>query len=377
MASVYCAQCKGVPHDPVDSDCCSQIYCWNCVIKGVSCSFCGNPVDPAKCKENVAVKRIVNSLSKNCRYEGCEVVLPGDKIKEHESACDFKPCVCLNSELCGILTKRELEEHMLNHCDFRKVNCSFRCGAVITAKEFESHIANDCPEVTIHCNNMCNTQLKRGNLTNHLENECPYQPTPCEFAEHGCTKTVLRMQYPDHLESEMKNHFVLLCKVVKNQNNEIKELKQKVNQISNNGRAFIDAELLNNGLNQARIVGSSAAQFIGHSLECARLKGCQLYAQRDQIASKASYLLETSRIAQFALFFVLYSILSYVRSSVLFFLFILSTGFTIFAMFTSRNSLFWKLTKIVAWATIIAIIFHAQPAANKTNFFHKQKHFMR
>jgi len=339
-------------------------------MKTINCSSCGKQVNPEKCRANLALRKIVDNMPQKCKYDECEVILPGEKIRAHEKECEFKPCVCPNSDLCGIMMSKELNNHLQNQCEFRNVECSFRCGAVIVAKDFESHISRDCPEVTVQCVNMCNTQLKRGELSKHLESECPFQPTICEFAEHGCSRVVLRMQYADHIEADLKNHFLLLSKAVKNQTTEIKDLKQKVDQLSV-ARPLIDMELLNTGINHAKEITSCATNAAGLVLESARIKGCQIFSNRAGIASKIKSLIETSRIAQFALFYLLFTILSHVRMIPLFFLFVITTAITFTGMCTARQMTFTsRVIKIVAWASIFAIIFHSPVPFS----FHQHRH---
>jgi len=229
--NILCVACKQVPINVVESGCCSSLYCWECAVAASVCQHCHHTFSLEECKPNVPLRRILEGLEIKCKFEGCSVCVTANNQKKHETECLYCPVTCPNSDLCGIMLRKDVINHLEKLCLYRKIFCPFRCGKELTFVEIETHISNECYQAEISCPN-CDTSLKRCDLQNHVQLECTKAPITCEFAEYGCNQNLFRHEYANHLEMELKNHFSLLATGVRNQAQQIKSLQVTVKELS-------------------------------------------------------------------------------------------------------------------------------------------------
>eukprot|EP01121_Diplochlamys_sp_Union-15-3_P009451 TRINITY_DN2579_c0_g1_i2.p1 TRINITY_DN2579_c0_g1~~TRINITY_DN2579_c0_g1_i2.p1 ORF type:complete len:158 (+),score=4.98 TRINITY_DN2579_c0_g1_i2:166-639(+) len=64
-------------------------------------------------------------------------------------------------------------------------------------------------------------------LNDHLT-KCPFNIEPCSYSSHGCRDKIYKRDMEKHLEEMYDKHLILIADVVKVQQNEINELKQKI-----------------------------------------------------------------------------------------------------------------------------------------------------
>lgn len=231
--SISCAACGQLPLEVVESACCSSIFCWECVLKIGKCPACNSILSGETCIPNVPLRKLINSMEKKCKYEDCHEVLKGHLLSVHEASCPYKPVVCPNSDLCGILHTKDLQKHQTDDCLYRLIECPSNCGtAGIQFMNLEKHLKSDCTELMVDCPNGCELTAKRSTLKQHLSNDCPLENIKCEFAEYGCLHASMRISYNDHLEKEHKSHVIMLANAVKAQNQQIKDLQSKIDTLT-------------------------------------------------------------------------------------------------------------------------------------------------
>ena len=128
--ALLCPVCKHVFRDPVISIKCGHTFCTSCIdslIKnGQNCPVDDQNCDSGQLVVNRAVKEQINDLMIHCCHgvvyvegvlvldqDGCkEVIRLGDR-DTHESVCRFVKVECpIGGEICGLLRKHKLEEHM-------------------------------------------------------------------------------------------------------------------------------------------------------------------------------------------------------------------------------------------------------------------------
>jgi len=139
--------------------------------------------------------------------------------------------MCPNSELCGLLLRRDLAVHEREKCAFRIVRCH-SCEDPFPLNELQDHLEQNCPDALISCVNNCLTkEIRRSELVQHLTCDCEHAPVTCPFAVHGCDRVVLRGLLADHLKEDLVNHLMMMKNLVEEQQNEITNLRNKVREL--------------------------------------------------------------------------------------------------------------------------------------------------
>jgi hypothetical protein len=125
---------------------------------------------------------------------------------------------------------KDLARHKAE-CPYRTTECPKKCGQFLNFCLVPQHLQKDCKEVEVECEKGCQTKLKRGELEEHNTKECPFATVPCEFAEYGCTSSVLRVEYEEHLDECSKQHLHLLSNAFKEQKSELNKVKKELDEM--------------------------------------------------------------------------------------------------------------------------------------------------
>ena len=188
--------------------------CTEC--KGVMRNACQtgeeqNPVCEVCVKEGVPSQSMVKSRNKILELQakcplatrGCEWNGKIAEIEEHLFVCEKVVVACYN--ICGvILPKSELNLHLTEYCEKRRVTCK-HCNEYLMYKELTNHY-QECLEYQFPCPNNCNVNVERKLLDLHLELECPNMVVNCPYKKFGCGKEVLRRDLEDHKKSNQIQH---------------------------------------------------------------------------------------------------------------------------------------------------------------------------
>jgi hypothetical protein len=233
---LLCCFCHSVPSNVVATECCHSLFCWDCVLKASvdnhPCPTCKEPLNPENCRENLAVKKLVDKLLVPCRFDGCTANITVATKREHEKTCGYAPVLCRNSELCGIFTRNTVEKHEAENCPYRLVKCHM-CMISVTLARLQDHLDKDCPEVIVPCINNCNTTgIKRSQLMGHMAEVCPNSIVTCPFAHYGCTHVLQRNEMERHLQQDVSKHLFLTTSVIENQQTQIAELQHQLTQVA-------------------------------------------------------------------------------------------------------------------------------------------------
>ena len=232
-----CEICLDVLNDPVQTSCCGQSYCTNCIdqLQNKVCPHCRAALEFFPDKKSV---RLINDLEikcpffigKRCLWKGC-----ASELKNHLKSCDIKPITCPLG--CGKLyEKRNMEAHSF-FCNHRLVSCK-NCKEQVKHKDKLKHY-DICPEMPIHCPNACSSEEKitREKMKEHLD-VCPDQEVSCKYSEFGCDIKVKRKDYDDHLSSSFELHLYLVVEVARSERNARKALEEKVVALENEIKNF-------------------------------------------------------------------------------------------------------------------------------------------
>jgi len=165
-SQLCCSNCGVLPENILESYCCSTLYCVECSKVVNKCPTCGN-------------------------YQSLPPNLP----------------------LQTLISKIE-------------VGCQLGCGKRMKLSQRKNHEDNECLNKPVVCPSGCGQQVKLADLTTH-QATC-FQV--CEYAEFGCNTQIRNLGMEQHLKDEQEKHLKLMSAVVKNQNQKIKELEQKLKE---------------------------------------------------------------------------------------------------------------------------------------------------
>ena len=130
-----CGICFKIMDNPTDCETCGHSFCYEC-IKNLKCPF--------KCKNqqlkpsSQSLKDILSKLKFKCLNKDCNEILNYKDVKRHDKICDFQEIICPNNGCNKKLIKKNLENHILNECQFILVKCPY-CEFQFNKNEISKH----------------------------------------------------------------------------------------------------------------------------------------------------------------------------------------------------------------------------------------------
>jgi len=228
-SNFVCCLCSKIPSNVVESACCNSLYCWDCIVAepaGQECPSCGLQLDPATCIENLAVRKIIDGIQVKCNFAGCLERMMVSERNAHESTCNKGPALCPNSELCGIMDRGSVAQHLLE-CQYRRIVCHM-CEISLPLPHLQEHLDTTCQEVAAECPNLCHARVVRKNIAAHIATACPYTELECPFAGYGCTVKPRRSTIASHLADETAMHMGLMANAIQSQQIQINTLREQL-----------------------------------------------------------------------------------------------------------------------------------------------------
>ncbi|XP_061204365.1 TNF receptor-associated factor 5 isoform X3 [Neopsephotus bourkii] len=171
-----CAYCHLVLHNPHQTGC-GHRFCQQCILALRELSTVPTcPVDKETIKmhevfKDNCCKREVLNLHVFCKnIPNCNSKIMLGRYQEHLQQCLFESVPCSNDGCCDQVLRKDLEEHLSQHCKFREEMCQY-CNkyVVLVNIKTEKHHAV-CPEVEVDCPYRqygCLVKVKRGKLAEH------------------------------------------------------------------------------------------------------------------------------------------------------------------------------------------------------------------
>ena len=222
-----CPICTLVPRDVHQASCCGKMFCKSCLdeLKRTSTNYtCPNCREDLtnNCFKDSNTNRKIRNLhilctNKNCLWNGSL-----QDIDNHLSTCPFKIVECSNK--CGKKLKRSnLENHLLNKCQKRKVSCVY-CHEYQTINGDDHY--KECPGYPVSCpNNGCQKKIKRRLMKKHRRS-CPKE-VECHYSKVGCHKKMKREDLRQHNKHKMEKHLASAVKTIEKLKHTIQQLEQQ------------------------------------------------------------------------------------------------------------------------------------------------------
>nr|XP_047143552.1 TNF receptor-associated factor 6-A-like [Hydra vulgaris] len=120
-----------------------------------------------------------DNFLKSCQWTG-EL----KTINNHLTSCEYQEVNCLNEQCSATLLRKELSDHMENHCIYRLVTCRY-CKEKINFFDNQSHEEN-CECLPLCCLNQCGMEILRKEMSSHITDSCANTIIPCQYLNIGC-----------------------------------------------------------------------------------------------------------------------------------------------------------------------------------------------
>ena len=224
-----CEICLDVLSNPVQTSCCGQSYCKDCISKIIKkvCPHCRENLEVFPDKKSI---RFMNELEVKCPYHienKCRWKGSSSELNNHLRICNYKPVLC--SLGCGAkFEKRNEILHSKRLCNLRKIQCEY-CEKQVMEKHMIKH-HDECPKMPLTCPNACSSKkIPRDSIKEHIE-VCPDQVVTCRYSEFGCNEGIKRKDHDQHLTSTMEQHLHLVAEYAKKERNAREMLEEKIEQ---------------------------------------------------------------------------------------------------------------------------------------------------
>ncbi|KAL0212031.1 hypothetical protein RCL1_005657 [Eukaryota sp. TZLM3-RCL] len=111
VKSLVCKVCLELLIEPVEANCCNNLFCRCCVSKLNNCPCCRSSTPSFLL--NVPVKRMVNDLAVTCKF--CSLSTTRGDFSDHLKKCPRRPLKC---KYCDeLVAKSDAVKHLENHLD--------------------------------------------------------------------------------------------------------------------------------------------------------------------------------------------------------------------------------------------------------------------
>eukprot|EP00977_Amphora_coffeiformis_P019499 scaffold7303_cov153-Amphora_coffeaeformis.AAC.10 len=113
-----------------------------------------------------------------------------------------------------------------NVCPFFHVSCPNEgCSLTLSQKHVPEH-DQVCAFKLLPC--PCGDSIRRRDVARHRQDVCPLRDTSCPFFKVGCPKVCQAHELPDHVETDVGGHLLLMLNRMMEQQNVIRDLNGKV-----------------------------------------------------------------------------------------------------------------------------------------------------
>ena len=171
LEGVYkCGICFKIMDNPTDCETCGHSFCYDC-IKNLKCPFkCQNKkLKPS----SQTLKDILSKLKFKCMNKNCEKILNYSDVKIHDKNCDFQEIICPNNNCNKKLLKKNLENHVLNECQYSLIenNNGININNSLDTNEYIKLLSMNVSKIVKENQDLINKNNNSNNIYYHLYNE--------------------------------------------------------------------------------------------------------------------------------------------------------------------------------------------------------------
>ncbi|XP_068024856.1 TNF receptor-associated factor 5 isoform X4 [Melanerpes formicivorus] len=157
-------------------------------------------------KDNCCKREVLNLpvFCKNTPDCNSKIIL--GRYQEHLQQCLFERVQCTNDGCGEQILRKDLKEHLSQHCQFREERCQY-CDKYVVFINIKNHEENDCPEYPVPCLQNCSQIILKKEIENH-HTVCPEAEVDCPYKQYGCLVKVKRGQLAEHENSALREHML-------------------------------------------------------------------------------------------------------------------------------------------------------------------------
>ena len=257
---LICAVCQALAHNPVQANCCGNIYCTQCIerwkTRSNSCPTCRSTEQsdpPFNVFPDKRAYRDVRNLLVHCPNT-CGKKMELSAVENHltsDNGCPDQVVDCSNK--CGHKERRAtVKKHMTNECRLRRQKCQY-CPLVSSHEQVTGAHMEECPNYPLNCPNKCGARgITRSTVSAHRE-VCPLQRVECEYKQFGCAVVLPRKDAAEHLKTSMQAHLQMTKRRVEEQEVRLQEQETRLKDMEEKEeRAERERQRLNEAI--ARLV---------------------------------------------------------------------------------------------------------------------------
>lgn len=89
-----CPICLEISDDAVETVCCGNIFCSNCIKLESKCPLCRD--SNFRFTPNISLRRIIDNIQVECKNDNCSFKTTFKNMKEHYKECDYNVCKFLS-----------------------------------------------------------------------------------------------------------------------------------------------------------------------------------------------------------------------------------------------------------------------------------------
>ena len=182
-------------------------------------------------RSKINMLRVFCPMSKN----GCKWIGPLEGLDHHlkygetnfgSGACQFLSVECPNK--CGTHVARgDIPKHLRDLCTQRKISCQY-CGFTDTHDHVTAVHYSSCTLYPVDCPNGCKMpRVQRKEVKDHVDNHCPLRTIQCEFEFAGCPSEFRATNESRHMEERTTYHLSMLstyCRSLSEDNDALRNL---------------------------------------------------------------------------------------------------------------------------------------------------------
>eukprot|EP00794_Sanderia_malayensis_P007030 gene7030-7819_t len=167
-------------------------------------------------------KRKIMGLKVSCENAnlGCEWNSELSNLEGHNKNCLYETEFC-TFEGCHETFLRKYKQEHENDCEWRLVKCDY-CLEEFRSFQLQEHKTTTCPCQPTQCPNVgCSIIISKKLLEQHVVDDCLFVSQSCPLEFLGCKKQSNRKLMNEHVQEYSLHHIGLLC-------NELKMLRTKL-----------------------------------------------------------------------------------------------------------------------------------------------------
>ena len=240
-----CPVCLLVLREPYQATCCGYGFCRVCIervrAENKPCPCCN--AKEFNCFEDKRLKRSLYDFKVQCSNKklGCQWVGELGKLENHLNSnpsqdkqlegCQFTKVKCLH---CSEPFQRsDVDLHQNDQCLKRPFSCEYCKDYDTSYEDVTTNHWPVCGSYPVKCPKKCSSEtLERQNLESHISNDCPLTIVDCDFKHVGCKVRLPRKDLSTHLIESLVVHVSLQTKRLVDLEKENKQLKQKVDDLT-------------------------------------------------------------------------------------------------------------------------------------------------